>query len=991
MKQIILNQLSLALCLILNMSAYAVSTTIDGIQYELNLNNRTAAVSSSTLANVIVPATIINDGITFTVTHIQSEAFENNKIIRTFKAPNTIRTIGNFAFEDASNLMKVDIGNAVETIDDRAFYRCSSLKYIVIPATIKSIGYGAFYGCDQLNIICLNPSLNTGYSNQTIYPSSFFTFYYNSIKYNGRVPEVGYTFNGIGSGFEPTNVDMSQLEKEVGRYETYIWCTLANEDMSFTVAIPYSYTIKPVTLTARVKDATKVYGDTNPQFQTEYTGFITGEDESVITSMGTYSTSATASSAVGTYNVTQSGAVAQNYTFQYEPGTLTVTKAPLTMTPRNKTMTYGDRMPTLEVDYAGLKNNESKPAWVTEPSITTTATSASNAGTYPITISGGEAKNYDVIFNQGTLTINKAALTATTKNATRVYGNENPDFEMTYSGLKNNETAPVWAIAPSFASPATKTSPVGTYGITATGGEARNYVVQFVNTGKLTVTKAPLTAKARNYTRRQGEENPSFAVDYTGFKNGETKLALTQEPIATTTATRNSRPGTYEITLSGGVAMNYDIEYVSGTLTILPSDAPGDDTNNTLSVGNVKGAKNTKVTLPIAMKNKQQITGLQFDLYLPAGVTVATNERGRLVISTTSRMDGNYALTGSVMDGFVRIAGYSPDTDPFLGSDGDILEITLDISNSIADGDYTIRLKDIVLSDVNNTEYHPADVGGVLTISNYTPGDVDNSGAVNINDVVCIINYILNKANGTFIEAAADVDGSGVININDVVTLINRYILHRNSAPRRTAAAAAYATTSNADRLFIDSLSIQPGETMEIEMQLANDNEVRAVQGNIKLPAGFSFATKASGKPDVKNLDERCEDFTLSCAIQEDGSLTFAHYSAYGDAYEGHNGGIFTFKIVADSEVEPGDYDVNLSDVVLSINGVGYEMPDLVTPLTVQEYIEPPIPDDIQLLQSDTLFDIYTIAGTKVRSNATSIDNLPRGIYIVNGQKVIIR
>ena len=60
-----------------------------------------------------------------------------------------------------------------------------------------------------------------------------------------------------------------------------------------------------------------------------------------------------------------------------------------------------------------LKNGETKPVWIKEPTIATTAQETSNAGTYPINITGGEAKNYEVTYKQGTLTIDKATLTIT--------------------------------------------------------------------------------------------------------------------------------------------------------------------------------------------------------------------------------------------------------------------------------------------------------------------------------------------------------------------------------------------------------------------------------------------------------------------------------------------------------------------------------------------------------------------------------------------------
>ncbi len=964
MKTPVFKQLILALFLVMSMNAFAVTTvTIGNLKYELNGTEAYVSGYVGSPTDVVIPATIESDGLTFRVTKI-GRAFNNCTSITSVKAEGyNLAFIGYGAFEGCSSLISVSFPY-VQTIDERSFYNCSKLQhvwlgynlnqisgtagsgafrdcsmlsYIVLPSSCYSISKYTFYGCDRLqSIIYLGTQTSDCGSNAKVYNVNNMVYWKEShFTYSGNSPSPTFTSN-LPAGFQPTsNAVQGNLNRNAGTYNTTVYVTFKNSYIEFSADIPYSYTVTPATLTARVKNSTKVYGEANPQFQSDYSGFVNGEDKSVITSNGSYSTSATTKSSVGTYSVTQSGATAQNYTFEYEAGTLTVTKAPLTMTPRDKTMTYGDRIPNFDVDYKGLKNGETKPEWIKEPTITTTALPTSEAGTYPITISGGEAKNYELTVKTGTLTVDKAPLTITTKDATREYGDENPDFALLYDGLKNGENEPAWAVAPTVGSPATKTSPVGVYDITVSGGESRNYVVtQYVNKGKLTITKAPLTATARSYTKRQGEENPIFEVNYSGFKNGETKLVLTKEPIATTTATKNSRPGTYPITLSDGVAMNYDLTYVNGTLTILPVDDPGNMTDNTLSIENIRGSKNAQVTLPIALKNKHAITGLQIDLYLPDGISVATKSNGKMMISTTNRMTGDYTITGNQMDGFVRILGYSGGSDAFTGNDGDILNVTLDISSSVADGDYTIRLKDIVLSDVNNTEYHPADVGAIITVSTYTLGDVDNSGAVNINDVVCIINFILNKANGVFIEDAADVDGNGTININDVVTLINRYILNRSNA--RTE--MAHATTRGAEEsnyLHLDQVDMEPGETKEVELLLTNSSTVAAVQGNIKLPEGLSFVMKNDVRADVSNIDLRAEDFTLSCALQEDGSLTFAQYSPDGLIYVGNSGGIFKFKIKAAENAKPGNYEITLSDVVLSVDGVGVDIPNRTSVLHI--------------------------------------------------------
>jgi hypothetical protein len=52
-------------------------------------------------------------------------------------------------------------------------------------------------------------------------------------------------------------------------------------------------------------------------------------------------------------------------------------------------------------------------------------------------------------------------------------------------------------------------------------------------------------------------------------------------------------------------------------------------------------------------------------------------------------------------------------------------------------------------------------------------GDVNNDGAIDIADAVCIVNHIVGKATPVFVEAAADVNNDGDIDIADAVRVVN--------------------------------------------------------------------------------------------------------------------------------------------------------------------------------------------------------------------------
>ena len=146
----------------------------------------------------------------------------------------------------------------------------------------------------------------------------------------------------------------------------------------------------------------------------------------------------------------------------------------------------------------------------------------------------------------------------------REYGEANPAFEYMVDGENLNGT-------PTISCDATKTSPVGTYAIKISNGSVTNSNVSYID-GTLTITTAPLTVTAKDYSREQGQANPTFEVTYSGFKNNETESVLTQKPTASTTATVNSVPGQYDITVSGGEAQNYSFIYNKGVLTVTEKD-----------------------------------------------------------------------------------------------------------------------------------------------------------------------------------------------------------------------------------------------------------------------------------------------------------------------------------------------------------------------------------------------------------------------------------
>ncbi len=88
-------------------------------------------------------------------------------------------------------------------------------------------------------------------------------------------------------------------------------------------------TVTPAVLTVTANNASRVFGVANPVFTATITGFVNNDPSSVVSGTASLTTSATPSSTVGAYTITAAAGSlsAANYTFTFQNGVLTITKA----------------------------------------------------------------------------------------------------------------------------------------------------------------------------------------------------------------------------------------------------------------------------------------------------------------------------------------------------------------------------------------------------------------------------------------------------------------------------------------------------------------------------------------------------------------------------------------------------------------------------------------------------------------------------------------
>ncbi|ALZ01002.1 hemagglutination protein [Pseudomonas aeruginosa] len=245
-----------------------------------------------------------------------------------------------------------------------------------------------------------------------------------------------------------------------------------------------------------------------------------------------------------------------------------------TLTANDATRVYGDVNPTLTATMSGINaidayvNSQFNDLY--QATASTTATQASNVGQYAITgnANGSEyfSQRYQLVRQDGKLTVTPAQLIVSADAKTKVYGDADPTLTYQVSGLKNSDTA-AGVLSGNLGRVAGEN--VGNYGILqgGLGLNTANYTLSYVG-NDLRITPAQLNVIADAKTKVYGDLDPALTYQVSGLKRGDTAGAVLNGGSLSRVAGENV--GVYGIKQGGLglVSSNYTLNYQGNNLTI---------------------------------------------------------------------------------------------------------------------------------------------------------------------------------------------------------------------------------------------------------------------------------------------------------------------------------------------------------------------------------------------------------------------------------------
>ena len=200
----------------------------------------------------------------------------------------------------------------------------------------------------------------------------------------------------------------------------------------------------------------------------------------------------------------------------------------------------------------------------------------------------------------------------------------------------------------------------------------------------------------------------------------------------------------------------------------------------------------------------------------------------------------------------------------------------------------------------------------------------------------------------------------------------------------------AFAQQAELVNLSVEPITIETGETKTISINMTNPSvDVASFILGVELPAGLTFVQDKLWNDDDEEwnyfyaslTDRKLSKFVLSENYDADKNTLKMVINGMGQVFKGTEGAIVSFTIAATETATSGQmkiYDQSWSNADASLGG---ERPDINVDITVTLSTKM-----VPTIVNNDDANVYTLDGRKISDVRKS-----RGIYIVNGKKMIIK
>ena len=392
-------------------------------------------------------------------------------------------------------------------------------------------------------------------------------------------------------------------------------------------------------------------------------------------------------------------------------------------------------------------------------------------------------------------------------------------------------------------------------------------------------------------------------------------------------------------------------------------DTPGggdEPQTESLSASNVKLMTGKQQEVSIALNNESEIIMIEFEMQLPSGISIAKDEDDEFLTElVSSRVAKSHTLeVADKGNGKYKFLLYSSSNAPLIGNSGDLITFTINCDKNATEGNYQAKVSGILMADKNENAIYPNDFTFDITIVDAIPGDVNDDSKINGLDIVKIVGYIMGSPTQPFIEAAADLNEDGIINGLDLVKEVS-LVLTQSSTTTAGAKTIGKRGQVSASQIALEN----PKHGV---LTLSTDDNRDYILSHMII--------ETSGDVTVDSITTDAKHIVAYSKVGENRYAVVC-YSMTNESFVSN-------RDIIDIHYTGNGY-INLSNVLFvdseenEVSFGGTSFSDTTAIKEINSTVKPA--------------DVYSVTGKLVKKGAISFEGLPAGIYIVNGQKIIIK
>ena len=986
-------------------------------------NKLTSAVIPSGVTNIDSRAfygcsSLILLSLPNSITSIEESVFAGCSSLPSVTIPNSVMSIGNSAFSGCSSLASLIIPSSVTTIGSYSFYGCSSLASLTIPPSVTSISSYAFYGCDNLTSVYMNCFVPLSIGSTTFSNRSNATLYVPmGTKEAYEAADYWKDFKEIVEMALPSQI-IEFADANVKALCVANWDTNGDGELSEAeagVVTSLGDVFKSTNYNIKSFDELRYFkGLTSIDLNADFEGC-----EYYLTSL-TIPSNVTSISYSGEYG-NHSGGPTHLESIKVDPENTVYDSRQncnAIIETRKNTLVFGCSKTTIPNDVKIIGNyafngcrdltSISIPEGVESIGYCTFESSGLTQVSLPNSVSHIDTYAFrytpwEESQPEGVIYVGKVAYmykgtmpqntSITIKDGT--IGIAGGAFDGDFTGSKNLTTVVI---------PNTVTT-IGRYAFNGTKLSSVVFPESVYRMGLSVFGNTPwletqpnsiiyIGKVAYGYKGKITDPNISIkdgtrciagdafcylddlvsvsipsSVEYIGeqaFWNCNNLVSITidkQEPLEILSAATFTNCKNATLYVPYGCKAAYEAaEYWKDFKEIVES-LPKQTDKETLSVEDLKARSGSTVEMAINLTNESEdLTAYQFDLILPDGISLSVNDKGKYVVSKTSRYeDDSQTLNVSKLEGSenaYRFVCFSMSNGVITGKSGAILNAALTVGESVNEGSYGATITNIVFTKTDGIQLKQHDAKFNIVVMNVIPGDANGDGVVNVTDIVEIVNYIMEKPSVKFVVAAADLNGDGGINVTDIVKVVSIIMQANTNASRRVSAM---------EMIDNDQLTMAVDNDGVYSLHLSNEAQYVASQFEIRLGDGQTLeGVRLNGK--------RSDGHLMSYTQTGNNLYKVIVFSTENRPFSGNSGEFVSFKVSGNGSVE-------VSNILFVTSGEAEKtFPSLHAGTT-----------GIDVTKISDTIDVYSIDGRMVRRQVTSTNDLEKGLYIIKGKKVIVK